>query len=74
MRISASAKLHRAPLELCIHVPALSSVICPHVQMENMAGYDSDFGPYVEGEDEIAGTYDTPDEFEAAMRRWVKGK
>ena len=29
--------------------------------------YDDGFGPYQEGEDEIAGIYDTPDEFEAAM-------
>ena len=33
---------------------------------------DDGFGPYQEGEDEIAGTYDTPDEFAAAMREWVR--
>ena len=29
------------------------------------------FGQYQKGEDEIAGTYDTPDEFAAALREWV---
>ena len=38
-----------------------------------MYPHDDDFGPYQEGEDEIAGTYDTPDEFAAAMRAWVNG-
>ena len=38
-----------------------------------MDPHDDDFGPYQEGEDEIAGTYDTPDGFKAAMRAWVKG-
>ena len=38
-----------------------------------MDPHDDDFGPYQEGEDGIAGTYDTPDEFAAAMRAWVKG-
>lgn len=38
-----------------------------------MGTYDDDFGSYIEGEDEIACTYNTPDEFEAAMRGWVKG-
>ena len=38
-----------------------------------MDPHGDDFGPYQEGEDEIAGTYDTPDEFAAAMRAWVKG-
>lgn len=38
-----------------------------------MDSYDDDgFGPFQQGEDEIACTYDTPDEFEAAMREWVK--
>ena len=38
-----------------------------------MDPHDDDFGPYQKGEDEIAGAYDTPDEFEAAMRAWVNG-
>lgn len=36
-----------------------------------MAPHEDDFGPYEAGEDEIECTYDTPDEFEAAMRSWV---
>ena len=38
-----------------------------------MDPHDDDFGPYQEGEDEIAGTHDAPDGFAAAMRAWVKG-
>ncbi len=37
-----------------------------------MGTNDDDFEPYEKGEDEIACTYNTPDEFEAAMRDWVK--
>lgn len=32
-----------------------------------MGTYEQDFGPYQEGEDEIACTYDTVDEFVAAI-------
>lgn len=44
-------------------------LICVHYPMNS---YEDDFGPYQEGEDEIACTYETPDEFEAAMREWIK--
>ena len=37
-----------------------------------MAPHEDDFGPYLEGEDEIECTYSTPDEFEAAMRSWIQ--
>ena len=37
-----------------------------------MTHNDDGFGPYQEGEDEIADTYDTPDEFAAALRKWMR--
>lgn len=37
-----------------------------------MPPHEDDFGPYLEGEDEIEYTYNTPDEFEAAMRSWIQ--
>ena len=37
-----------------------------------MNSYEDDFGPYQKGEDEVACTYDTPDEFEKAMREWIR--
>ena len=36
-----------------------------------MVPNEDDFGPYMEGEDEIACTYNTPDELVAAMRKWI---
>ena len=37
-----------------------------------MGSHDEDFGPYQQGEDEIASTYDTPDEFANALRELVR--
>ena len=37
-----------------------------------MDSYERDFGQYQKGEDEIACTYDTPDEFAKAMREWIR--
>ena len=37
-----------------------------------MDTYEDDYGSYQKGEDEIACTYDTPDEFAKAMREWIR--
>ena len=37
-----------------------------------MDTYEDDFGQYQKGEDEIVCTYETPSEFENAMRDWIK--
>ena len=37
-----------------------------------MTYMDKDFGSYQKGEDEIACTYDTAEDFENAMQAWIK--
>ena len=37
-----------------------------------MNSYEDDFGPYLEGEDKIACTYDTVDEFVAAIGKAMR--
>ena len=40
--------------------------------MPSTSTQNDGFSPYQEGEDEIACTYDTYEEYEAAMQAWVK--